>query len=140
MNTFIYYMFNTMFEISAALMYFVERKNTYAQFVNNKVKQQNSMRLREGFCRKIFTMLRACREVKWILIHLAQIYVLTFMIFPGVTNNTSLTFLESDGPWYNIFLVTTFNLFDTIGRYVGGQEKYFISIKLFYVWAWLRVV
>lgn len=38
MNTFVYYMFNTMFEISAALMYFVERKNTYAQFVNNKVK------------------------------------------------------------------------------------------------------
>ena len=78
------------------------------------------MRLRENFFPKIMNMLRACREVKWILIYLAQIYVLTFMVFPGVTNNITLTFLDKKSPWYQIFFVTSFNLFDTFGRYVGG--------------------
>ena len=98
------------------------------------------MRLRESFFRKILNMLRACREVKWILIHLAQVYVLTFMIFPGVTNNTSISFLETDGPWYDIFLVTIFNFFDTLGRYIGGEERYFIPLKLFFCLCWIRII
>ena len=71
MNTFIYYMINTFFEIMAALMYFIEKKNTYAKFVNQKIKNQNSIKLRENFFPKIMNMLRACKEVKWILIYLA---------------------------------------------------------------------
>ena len=52
------------------------------------------------------------------------------MVFPGLTNSTTLTFLESDGPWFQIFFMTTFNLFDTIGRYIGGQPNFFISQKV----------
>ena len=133
MNTFIYYMFNTFFEIMAALMYFIERKNTYAKFVNQKIKNQNSIKLRENFFPKIMNMLRACKEVKWILIYLAQIYFLTFMVFPGVTNNITLTFLKKDSPWYQISFITCYNFFDTWGRYIGGDEKDFISLKNFYI-------
>lgn len=75
-------------------MYFIERKNTYAKYVNDKVKMQNSLKLRENFVRKIWFMFRSCYEVKWILIYLGQIYFLTFMVFPGLTNNTTLTFLD----------------------------------------------
>ena len=37
-------------------------------------------------------------------------------------------------------LITTFNLFDTIGRYMGGQPKFFISNRAMQVWAWLRLL
>ena len=83
-------------------------------------------------------MFRACSEVKTILLYLGHIYFVTFMVFPGLTNSTTLTFLDSDGPWFQIFFMTTFNLFDTIGRYIGGQPNFFISQKLFYIQSWLR--
>lgn len=45
--------------------------------------------------------------------------LVTFIVFPGVTCATSLSFINSDA-WFFLFMVSMFNFFDTIGRYVGG--------------------
>jgi hypothetical protein len=66
--------------------------------------------------------------------------MVTFMVFPGVTNAPTLTFLDQDGRWFQIALISTFNLFDTIGRYMGGQPKYFISNIAMQIWAWIRLI
>lgn len=57
----------------------------------------------------------------------AYVYIVTFAVFPGVTNLARLTFLETNGPWFQIFWVTLMNCFDTVGRYLGGQPWAFVS-------------
>ena len=48
----------------------------------------------------------------------------TFIVFPGVTSakTISLSFIE-DRAWFDLFMVTLFNLFDTAGRYIGGSPR-----------------
>ena len=57
--------------------------------------------------------------------YLVHTYVITFMVFPGVTNYTYLTFFDPQGPWYQLFMITIVNFMDTVGRVVGG--KVFVS-------------
>jgi len=44
---------------------------------------------------------------------------ITFIVFPGVTCSSSIQFINSYA-WYSLATVTWFNLFDTIGRFLGG--------------------
>lgn len=72
-------------------------------------------------------IIRSCSEAKETLAYLLWVYIITFSAYPGVTNGTRMVILEYDGPWFQIIITTVFNLFDTIGRYFGGNEKYFCS-------------
>ena len=45
--------------------------------------------------------------------------MVTFIVFPGVTCAQSLQYLNSYA-WFSLLTVTLFNVFDTLGRYVGG--------------------
>jgi hypothetical protein len=36
--------------------------------------------------------------------------------------------------------MSLFNLFDTFGRYIGGDEKFFISLRSYYINSWLRFI
>lgn len=83
-------------------------------------------------------MFSACKEAKVELLYIIQVYIITFAVFPGVMTTTSLTFIDHDGPWYSLMIVTLVNLFDTIGRYLGG--KYFAQERILHTWAWLRLV
>ena len=50
-------------------------------------------------------------------------FVITFTVYPGVVQDTSLRFLSGTSDEESYFVLTTltlFNIFDTIGRYVGG--------------------
>lgn len=49
--------------------------------------------------------------------------VVTFIVFPGVTCSTSIRWV-SDAAWFDLFMVTVFNLGDTIGRYIGGVPMF----------------
>ena len=62
------------------------------------------------------------KKVKGTMFYLAFIYLVTFSVFPGVTNYTSLTFVKKDGPWHNIMFVSAFDIFNTFGTYVGGTK------------------
>jgi len=50
-------------------------------------------------------------------------FVITFIVFPGVVQDTSLRFLSGNSNEESYFVLTTltlFNILDTIGRYVAG--------------------
>ena len=49
--------------------------------------------------------------------------MVTFIVFPGVTCATSLAFLESYA-WFSLLMVSIFNFFDTIGRFIGGRPTF----------------
>jgi len=56
----------------------------------------------------------------WMLFHVGFSMFVTFIVFPGVTAATSLSFISSRA-WFDLVMVSIFNVFDTIGRYVGGK-------------------
>ena len=55
-----------------------------------------------------------------------MVFVLTFVVFPGVTLSTYLEFMSGidnpklRGAWTALILILTFNIFDTLGRWLGG--------------------
>lgn len=53
------------------------------------------------------------------------VFFITFIIFPGVTNVPTFSFLknldkELKGTWNSLIPIVIFNVFDTLGRYMGG--------------------
>jgi len=50
------------------------------------------------------------------------------MVFPGVTNSTTLSFIQ-DSSWFNLIMITIYNIGDTTGRYIGGKPKNWLSEK-----------
>ena len=78
--------------------------------------------------------------VRSLLMMLMQIYVVTFVVFPGVTNLAELTFLQKDSVWFQIFWITLFNVFDTAGRFLGGQQCTMMSVRSFYVLSIARII
>lgn len=67
----------------------------------------------------------------WIfLTALTFIFFITFVVFPGTTNDTSLQFMkgmQNYDSWYFLIMVMIFNVLDTIGRYMGGTPKLMLS-------------
>ena len=72
------------FNFCAATMYFVEKKNKYAIYVNRKaaalIKVQERLSMLE--------IIQSCREARETLAYLLWVYIVTFIVFPGVTNGT----------------------------------------------------
>ena len=61
------------------------------------------------------------KKTFWMLFHVFFGMTVTFVVFPGVTDATSVEFLTNRA-WFELFIVTMFNVFDTIGRYLGGMD------------------
>ena len=66
------------------------------------------------------------------------VYVVTFVLYPGVTLATQLDFLNSlknETSWFILLMNTTFSIFDTFGRWLGGVQPRCdmdpLGIKLF---------
>ena len=58
-----------------------------------------------------------------LLFALAYVFILTFICFPGLSDDSHFNFLSSidnEANWYNLLCLTIFNGFDLIGRYIGG--------------------
>jgi hypothetical protein len=54
------------------------------------------------------------------------VFIVTFIIFPGTTNDTYLVFLNginNEQSWFFLIMVFIFNLCDTTGRFMGGNPK-----------------
>ena len=52
------------------------------------------------------------------------IFIVTFTIFPGTTNDTYIYFMRcaTEFPeWNFLFLITLFNVFDTVGRFLAPR-------------------
>lgn len=56
------------------------------------------------------------------------VFVITFVVFPGVSLRTGLNFMSGidnpdlKGSWTALIFIIIFNMFDTIGRWLGGQS------------------
>ena len=66
---------------------------------------------------------KSINKVKMIMIYLIFNFIITFIVFPGVCNYTNLSFLKMDDKWHEILYITTFNFFDTIGRFIGFRQR-----------------
>ena len=53
---------------------------------------------------------------------------LSFSVFPGVLLTRPLTFIDSDD-WNTMLILGLFNLFDVVGRTLGGIERLMISAE-----------
>ena len=61
------------------------------------------------------------------------IYILSFTLFPGVTNDASFGFLSNSNlsnpeSWYQLSSVFLFNIADTLGRFCGNRKS--MELKL----------
>jgi len=100
-------------------MYFVEKRNRLAIKINAEVVEMNKNRPKVIIKDQLQILWGSFRKVWVPLMYLLYVYVVTFCVFPGVTNYTDLTFLKKDNPWHEILFITTANLFDTLGRFLG---------------------
>ena len=54
------------------------------------------------------------------------VFVITFVVFPGVSLHTGLAFMSGihdpalKGAWTALIFIILFNVFDTIGRWLAG--------------------
>lgn len=74
----------------------------------------------------------------WILLF---IFLTTFIVFPGVTEATTLGFLNGisqEVSWFILFQTTMFNIFDTIGRKCGGCIM--LSNNSVILWSMVRII
>ncbi|KAH7372612.1 hypothetical protein KP509_17G013000 [Ceratopteris richardii] len=70
-------------------------------------------------------------KVGWLAVSLCFIYVVTLSIFPGhITEDLHSSYF---GDWYAIILALAYNLFDLIGKFLGGSSRFMILNKAFAV-------
>lgn len=53
---------------------------------------------------------------------------LSYLVFPGVLTAQKITFIDSE-EWYNLLILGLFNIFDTVGRTLGGINSLMIGMN-----------
>ena len=66
------------------------------------------------------------RNTQGLLYALSFIIVNSLLLFPGATTDSYFTFIQrlqlsNPESWYQLLVVFIFNVFDTVGRWAGGQ-------------------
>ena len=59
------------------------------------------------------------------MLALTYVFVITFICFPGLTDDTHFSFLstiKNEESWFNLLCLVLFNIFDTIGRWYAGHD------------------
>lgn len=77
-----------------------------------------------------------------ILMSLWLVFVVTFVIFPGVFFLSHFKFMgkldQTEFTWYSLTIILLFNVLDTIGRKLGGMAK--VSATVVYILSIARFV
>lgn len=71
-------------------------------------------------CRQAFKLTRG------LLTALCYIFLLTFVVFPGLAIAAPLSFASGKPgslAWLNLVILTAFNVFDTLGKYIAGDTS-----------------
>lgn len=80
------------------------------------------------------------------LMTLSAVFFVTFVIFPAVITDSSLHFLRNiENPglrfsWTMDVFITTFNVSDTVGRWLAGQPYGLIGDKGVFIISYARIV
>ena len=80
---------------------------------------------------------------KGLLSALCMIFVLTFTVFPGLSEVSGFKFLENEpgeAARLNLIILTAFNVFDTLGRYLAGVKCMMLSRIKIVVLTYLRMI
>jgi len=91
-------------------------------------------------------MCLAYRESWRYLVTLKVVFIITFTVFPSVMVTTPLDFMQqvSDPAlrvsWSVLIFIFTYNLTDTLGRWVAGQSFGALSNKAVLLLSYIRVV
>ena len=67
-----------------------------------------------------------------LLVAITYVFMLTFICFPGLSDDSSFDFLShvhNEANWYNLICLFIFNIFDLVGRYIGGMPCADVSRK-----------
>lgn len=121
-----------------SMLFFVERRSPYCQAVY-KTTQENNQEISSVNFRQYFgEIIESSKGAQKSLAHLLHIFFVTFLVFPGITNFTTLTFIEGNGPMFQLFFVALFSVADTVGRFQGGSST--ISKQTAYKVIHLRLI
>jgi len=77
------------------------------------------------------------------LYSLLWVFMMTFIVFPSVSNATSLNFLFNANQkfsWANLIFSFVFNLFDTIGRKMAGTACGDMSLTKVKICSFMRII
>ena len=94
-----FYLVNAVLNFTAVLMFFAERKNPLAKFVNSKTSIANKNKPPVKIRAKVVELFGSFKKAWVTLLYLALLYIETFLVFPGVSNYTDLTFLKKGSQW-----------------------------------------
>ena len=80
-----------------------------------------------------------------LLYAISFVFLLTLFLFPGTTADTYFNFivklnLKNPESWYQLLVVFIFNVFDTVGRWAGGQKYFDLKIRSVKVGTYSRVI
>ena len=77
------------------------------------------------------------------MIALTYVFILTFICFPGLSDDTHFTFLshiKDEASWYNLLCLIIFNAMDLTGRYIGASPCADIPRKAVLIMSGVRTI
>ena len=78
-----------------------------------------------------------------LLVALAFVFVISFVCFPGLSDDTHFSFLSklsNEESWFNLLILVLFNLFDTIGRWYAGWDCFNLANRTIVLFSALRTL
>ena len=78
-----------------------------------------------------------------LLFSLGYVFILTFICFPGLSDDSHFNFLsniKNEANWYNLLCISIFNGFDLTGRYIGGMRCADVSRKCVIIMSAIRTL
>ena len=74
------------------------------------------------------TYLEVYKDIFLIAFQVLLCFIITFVVFPGTQLSTTFDFLGDsalDVAWFSVLMITIFNIFDTIGRFLASWVRIF---------------
>ena len=69
------------------------------------------------------------------------VFLVTFIVFPNVFFAFKyFDFLGKGSDWFNLTIILAFNIFDTVGRKMGGSKTFNLSMRAVPLLALARVL
>lgn len=137
-STLIFWIVAAVLQLITASLFFVERNNKFAKFFYRKQMIYNEKQPRIGLFEQAKNVILGCSGSWFYICTLSFTFICTFAVFPGVTNHAPLSFIDKDGPWFQLIFITLFNILDTVGRTIGGKID--LSDRSMTAWSIFRLL
>ena len=83
------------------------------------------------------------KKTRGLLTALAFAFTLTFIVFPAVVQDTALKFMggwKNEDSWFNLFTLTLFNIWDTVGRSAASVTCMNLPRKMTLILNYARII